>query len=63
MNKLNLRQITEASGGSLVQGDETQYITWASIDSRTAAAGTLSAAIRVENTDDHKFLAAAFEQS
>lgn len=36
MNKLNLRQITEASGGSLVQGDETQYITGASIDSRTA---------------------------
>ena len=41
MNKLNLRQITEASGGSLVQGDETQYVTGASIDSRTAVAGNL----------------------
>ena len=50
MNKLNLRQITEASGGSLVQGDETQYITGASIDSRTAVAGNLFAAIRGEYT-------------
>ena len=61
MNKLNLRQITEASGGSLVQGDETQYITGASIDSRTAVAGNLFAAIRGENTDGHRFIAAAFE--
>ena len=61
MNKLNLRQITEASDGSLVQGDETQYITGASIDSRTAAAGNLFAAIRGENTDGHRFIAAAFE--
>lgn len=61
MNKLNLRQIITASGGRLLQGDETQYITGVSIDSRTASAGNLFAAIRGENTDGHKFTAAAFE--
>lgn len=59
MNKLNIRQIVNASGGSLIQGNESDYITGISIDSRTAGKGELFAAIRGENTDGHKYMEAA----
>ena len=60
MNRLNLRQIAEASGGNLLQTGEKEYITGVSIDSREAAAGNLFAAVRGANTDGHRFIDAAF---
>lgn len=59
MNKLNIRQITEAAGGVLLQGDDSAYITGVSIDSRTAGSGEMFAAVRGENTDGHRYIEAA----
>ncbi len=61
MNKLNLKQIIQATGGRLVQGNDATYITGASIDSRNAKQGNLFVAICGANTDGHKYIGAAFE--
>lgn len=56
MNKILIKDAVKACGGTLLKGDENEYISGACIDSRILEKGDLFAAIRGENTDGHRFL-------
>ncbi len=62
MKKLTLRKVSEMSGGSILRGNESDYVTGVSTDTRTIEAGDLFVALTGENTDGHKYLGKAVER-
>src|SRR6266545_2207439 len=59
MNRLSIFQIAEFAGASVSAGDGHIFIDMISTDSRTLKRGELFVALRGENFDGHKFVAAA----
>jgi UDP-N-acetylmuramoyl-tripeptide--D-alanyl-D-alanine ligase len=59
MNRLSIFQIAEFAGASVSAGDGNASINKVSTDSRTLKRGELFVALRGENFDGHKFVAAA----
>src|SRR5436853_4315236 len=59
MNKLSIFQIAEFASASVSGGDGNVSIDKISTDSRTLKRGELFVALRGENFDGHKFVAAA----
>ena len=57
-----IRQILEATGGTLVAGREGQAFTGVGIDSRTIARDHLFVAIKGETHDGHRFVAGVLDQ-
>jgi len=56
MNKISVKEILQATGGSLEKQCKEEYITGVRHDSRECAAGDMFVAIRGENQDGHKYI-------
>lgn len=53
---MNIRELAQATGGRLVQGDPDRVISHASVDSRRVQAGDLFVAVQGERTDGHLYI-------
>lgn len=61
MDHMTIKEILEATGGRLLQGNAETPVKNLVIDSRKIEAGDLFIPFRGERTDGHRFLASAFE--
>ena len=61
MEAMTVRELLDATGGTLLAGSPDQTFTAVETDSRAIHAGALFVALRGEQTDGHKFIAGALE--
>ena len=61
MEAMTVQELLEATGGRLLAGSPDQTFTAVETDSRAVHPGALFVALRVEQTDGHKFIAGAAE--
>lgn len=62
MNRISVREILKAVKGTLLCGDESEYVTAVKHDSRECAAGDLFVAIEGENHDGHQYIPQVMEK-
>ena len=60
--QLSIETVIEATGGSLIQGDERTLLAGVSTDSRSIKPGELFFALRGERFDGHRFVAEALRR-
>lgn len=56
MNRLSIKEIIGATGGTLVKGHEEKFITGVKHDSRECGSGDMFVAIAGKNQDGHKYI-------
>lgn len=62
MNKITIEEIIRAAGGTLISGQNENFITGVKHDSRECAAGDMFVAIKGENQDGHKYIPQVVEK-